>query len=64
MADISVPMLVMMLFWCIVRVAFLWVAAPLTQRIQAVYWVYPLTWFCSSATFFWCSRGGRWMREH
>lgn len=59
-----VPMLVMMLFWCIARVAFLWVAVPLTQSIQAVYWVYPLTWFCSSATFFWCSRGGRWMREH
>lgn len=46
-----VPMTVMMTFWCVVRVAFLTVAVPMTQSIQMVYWVYPLTWTLSSAAF-------------
>ena len=46
-----VPMVVMMLFWCIVRVSFLAVMVPLTKSILAVYWVYPLTWLLSSVAF-------------
>ena len=47
----TVPMFVMLMFWCIVRVAFLSITIPLTHSIQMVYWVYPLTWFLSSAAF-------------
>lgn len=46
-----VPMLVTMICWCVIRVAFLEIAIPLTNSIQTVYWVYPLTWFLSSAFF-------------
>ena len=55
------PMGIMVLFWCVVRVAFLSVMVPLTKSIQAVYWVYPLTWFLSSVTFFVYYRKADWL---
>ncbi|MGI5894036.1 MAG: MATE family efflux transporter [Candidatus Merdivicinus sp.] len=55
-----IPMLVMMIFWCVVRVAFLTITIPLTHSIQMVYWVYPLTWSLSSLTFFWYYKKARW----
>ena len=45
-----VPMLTMLSFWCVIRVSFLTVTVPLTQSIDAVNWVYPLTWFLSTIT--------------
>lgn len=48
----KVPMLVMMTFWCIVRVAFLSLTMSIYHTIDYVYWVYPLTWTLSSAAFF------------
>ena len=57
-----VPMFVMMVCWCIIRVAFLAVAVPMTGDIQMVYWVYPLTWFLSSVTFLWYYRRMDWSR--
>ena len=47
-----VPMVVMLVFWCVVRVAFLMIMVPLTNSINMVYWVYPLTWTLSSLAFF------------
>lgn len=55
-----VPMFVMMVCWCIIRVAFLAIAVPLTGDIQMVYWVYPLTWTLSSVTFLWYYRRMDW----
>lgn len=57
-----VPMFVMMVCWCIIRVTFLAIAVPLTGDIQMVYWVYPLTWFLSSVTFLWYYRRMDWSR--
>ena len=57
-----VPMFVMMVCWCIIRVAFLAIAVPMTSDIQMVYWVYPLTWFLSSVTFLWYYRRMDWSR--
>lgn len=54
-------MVVMLVFWCIVRVTFLTITVPLTQSIQMVYWVYPLTWLLSSVTFFLYSRKADWL---
>lgn len=51
-----VPMMVMMVCWCVVRVAFLTITVPLTGSIQMVYWVYPLTWSLSSVVFFFKTR--------
>ena len=58
-----VPMSVMMICWCIIRVSFLAIAVPLTGSIQMVYWVYPLTWFLSSVTFLWYYRRIDWSRN-
>lgn len=46
-----VPMTVMLVFWCVVRVSFLTITVPLTHSILMLYWVYPLTWFLSSIAF-------------
>lgn len=43
-----IPMVAMLTFWCVVRVAFLSIMVPITQSINTVNWVYPLTWFCST----------------
>ncbi len=47
-----VPMLVMLICWCVIRVSFLAIMVPIFKNIQVVYWVYPLTWFLSSICFF------------
>lgn len=47
-----VSMLIMMTFWCVVRVAFLAVSIPFTHSVLMVYAVYPLTWALSSVAFF------------
>ena len=57
------PMIIMMSFWCVIRVAFLAVSIPLTHSIQMVYVVYPLTWALSSIAFFFYYRRANWMRQ-
>ena len=47
-----VPMIVMMVCWCFVRVAGLTVMGMLVHNIWCVYWIYPITWSLSSITFF------------
>lgn len=56
-----VPMIVMLMFWCVVRVSFLTVTGYLFHTIQTVYWVYPLTWSLSSIAFFIYYKKVNWM---
>lgn len=58
-----VPMIIMMTFWCVIRVAFLAVSIPLTHAIQMVYVVYPLTWALSSVVFFFYYKRANWMNQ-
>lgn len=58
-----VSMLIMMTFWCVVRVAFLAVSIPLTHSVQMVYAVYPLTWALSSVAFFFYYRRAGWLNQ-
>lgn len=44
----KIPMLVMLCCWCVFRVAFISVLVPITQSINAVNWVYPVTWGLST----------------
>lgn len=46
-----VPMLVMLLCWCIIRVTYITVTTYFIPKIQVVFWAYPLTWFLSSIIF-------------
>ena len=58
-----VPMIIMMAFWCVIRVVFLAVSIPLTHAIQMVYVVYPLTWGLSSMVFFFYYKQANWMNQ-
>lgn len=44
----NIPMLAMLIFWCVVRVGFLSLAMPYWHSIDVVNWVYPLTWLLST----------------
>ena len=44
----KIPMLVMLCCWCIFRVTFISIMIPLTHSINAVNWVYPITWSMSA----------------
>ena len=46
-----VPMLVMLLCWCVIRVAFLMIMVPIFEDVWVVNWVYPITWGLSSICF-------------
>ena len=59
-----VSMFVMILFWCIIRVAFLAITIPLTNNIIMVYAVYPITWSLSSIFLFIYYRKSNWMFNH
>ena len=47
----TVPMLVMMLCWCIIRVTYVTLAVRFFPVINTVFWAYPLTWSLSSLIF-------------
>ncbi|MBP7348764.1 MAG: MATE family efflux transporter, partial [Butyrivibrio sp.] len=46
-----VPMLIMLVFWCIIRVSILAVSSICCRTIATVNWVYPITWSLSSIAF-------------
>lgn len=58
-----VSMLIMMTFWCVVRVAFLAVSIPFTHSVLMVYAAYPLTWALSSVAFFFYYRQANWLNQ-
>ncbi len=47
----TVPMIVMMCCWCIIRVSYITVAVRFIPVINTVFWAYPLTWSLSSVIF-------------
>lgn len=47
----NVPMVVMLLFWCVLRVSYITVAVKYIPVLTTVSWAYPLTWSCSSVIF-------------
>lgn len=56
-----VPMIVMMVCWCVIRVAVLTVAGFFFPSIAVVYWVYPITWTLSSAIFLIYYKKANWL---
>lgn len=57
-----VPMVVMLAFWCIVRVTILELGVPYFGTIDIVYWVYPITWCLSSIALVIYYLRGSWLR--
>lgn len=56
-----IPMIVMMIFWCVIRVAVLTGVSILIPSIAVVYWIYPLTWTLSSVAFFIYYKKANWL---
>lgn len=56
-----VPMIVMLVFWCVIRVSILTVGGYFIGTIDVVYWVYPITWALSSIVFFIYYKKANWM---
>lgn len=46
-----VPMLVMLVCWCVIRVSYITLIARGSGNIQMIFWAYPLTWTLSSVAF-------------
>ena len=47
----TVPMLVLLSVWCLLRIVYITVAMRLIHDIRVLFWAYPLTWAISSAIF-------------
>ena len=60
----KVPMYVMMLCWCMVRVVVLTAVMPFYHHIMIVNWIYPFTWFLSSVYFLYYCRTKLWGNEN
>ncbi|MGI6260754.1 MAG: MATE family efflux transporter [Acutalibacteraceae bacterium] len=46
-----VPMIVMLVCWCVIRIAYITLIARSTGQIQFIFWAYPFTWSLSSVCF-------------
>lgn len=57
------PMIIMISFWCAVRVMFLSITVPMTRNIQMIYIIYPITWALSSIVFFVIYKKARWLND-
>ena len=47
----TVPMLVMLACWCVIRISYITIAVRFIPSIRVVFWAYPLTWCLSSILF-------------
>lgn len=47
-----VPMTIMLLVWCLFRITYITVTLSFINRIEVVFWAYPITWTISSILFF------------
>lgn len=57
----AVPMYVMLLSWCAIRITYITIAVKLVPVAQTIYWAYPLTWSISSIIFFLYYRKVDWV---
>ena len=47
----TVPMITMLVCWCVIRVSYITVAVGFAPQLETVSWAYPITWTCSSIVF-------------
>lgn len=58
-----VPMVVMMVFWCFVRVSYLSLVIPVVRDIRYVFWAYPMTWLMSTVTMLIYTLKSNWLDQ-
>ena len=44
-------MTIMLVFWCVVRIAYITTVMHFVHDIQYIYWAYPITWSLSSIVY-------------
>ena len=57
----TVPMLVMLGVWCVLRISYITVAMRLCHDIRLLFCAYPLTWTISAAIFWIYYKRSRWL---
>lgn len=58
-----IPMLVMLVCWCIIRVSYITIALRFFPHIRTVFWAYPITWTLSSIVFIIYLLKSNWLDE-
>ena len=61
--NTTVPMLINVFYYCIIRQVFLAVAMMFINSIVVVFWSYPLTWTLSAVTLFIYYKRGSWLKH-
>lgn len=56
-----VPMLIMLLVWCVIRIIYITVAMSILHEIILLFAAYPLTWFISSVIYFIYYKRSNWV---
>ena len=59
----SVPMLIMLSCWCIIRVIYVTTMTHFIPKIDVIFWAYPLTWFLSCILFAIFYFRSTWLKE-
>ena len=57
----TVPMYVMLISWCLIRISYITVVGTLYDNIQLIFMAYPITWSISSIIFLVYLLKGNWM---
>lgn len=59
-----VPMIVMLSFWCVIRVLYINVITSfIINEIQVIFWAYPITWGLSTIAFGIYLLTGKWLKR-
>ena len=58
-----VPMLVMLVCWCVIRVSYITAAVRIFPVIDVIFWAYPLTWSLSTVVFLFYLFKSNWLKR-
>ena len=59
----SVPMVTMLMCWCVIRVTYITIAVKFVNQLTTVSWAYPITWSLSSIVFLIYLLKGNWLHN-
>lgn len=60
----TIPMFVMMICWCIIRVTYITIIVRFVPVINVIFWAYPLTWALSSICFLIYYKKADWLHAY
>ena len=55
-----VPMAIMLAIWCVLRVTYIMLVMHFIEKIELIYWAYPITWTISSIIYFFYYKFSKW----